>query len=119
MTRCLLVLVLLMAPSAPAAGQQYVWSVPSSDVLEKGGILLETFAYLGTPLPDLPAGKLSVISRGRAPDRSVGSPPRSRPSGVGVGAEIKEAETPHKKIDTPSQLVPHYRGRHPKREGVQ
>jgi hypothetical protein len=43
----LLALVLMLAPSAPAAGQQYVWSVPSGDVLEKGGLLLETYAYLG------------------------------------------------------------------------
>jgi hypothetical protein len=45
------VFVLLLLPSAPAAGQQYVWSVPSSDVLEKGGILLETYAYLGPSHP--------------------------------------------------------------------
>lgn len=51
LTRRLLVFVLLVVPSAPAAGQQYVWSVPSSDVLNKGGILLETYAYLGPSHP--------------------------------------------------------------------
>jgi hypothetical protein len=40
-----------MVPCAPASGQQYVWSVPSGDVLEKGGILLETYAYLGPSHP--------------------------------------------------------------------
>jgi hypothetical protein len=43
--------VVLLMPAAPAAGQQYVWSVPSGDVMEKGGILLETYAYLGPSHP--------------------------------------------------------------------
>jgi hypothetical protein len=43
--------VLLVLPCAPAAAQQYVWSVPSLDVMDKGKILLEMYTYLGPTHP--------------------------------------------------------------------
>ena len=50
MRRALLALVLVALP-APAVAQQYVWSVPSLDVMDKGKVLLEMYTYLGPSHP--------------------------------------------------------------------
>src|SRR6266851_9829292 len=49
--RVILAFVLLCLPGAPAAAQQYVWSVPSLDVMDKGKVLLELYTYLGPTHP--------------------------------------------------------------------
>jgi hypothetical protein len=43
--------VLLAGVPASAAAQQYVWSVPSLDVMDKGKVLLEMYTYLGPTHP--------------------------------------------------------------------
>jgi hypothetical protein len=46
----ILVLFLTALP-AQAAAQQYVWSVPSLDVMDRGKVLLEMYTYLGPTHP--------------------------------------------------------------------
>src|SRR5215470_13720566 len=48
--RVILALALSVLP-ASAAAQQYVWSVPSLDVMDKGKVLLEMYTYLGPAEP--------------------------------------------------------------------
>ncbi|MCL4820984.1 MAG: hypothetical protein KJ067_17735 [Vicinamibacteria bacterium] len=44
--------LLLVLAAGPAAAQQYVWSVPSADVLDRGSLLFEGYAYWGPQGPD-------------------------------------------------------------------
>lgn len=47
----ILAVALLVLP-ARAAAQQYVWSVPSLDVMDRGKVLLEMYTYLGPAEPE-------------------------------------------------------------------